>query len=65
VLDKLGVTNRTEAVARARELDLIAERRAVANPRGTFVPPACAEDSTWHVHYRVTPAASSPPTVLV
>ncbi len=37
VLGKLGAANRTEAVARARELSLI--------PRPGPVPPAAAEDS--------------------
>jgi len=51
ILGKLGVTNRTEAVARAWELGLI----PCADSDGTAVPSAGSEDSTRQVHLWLTP----------
>ena len=61
ILGKLGADNRTEAAARAWELGLIPKPPALAAPSSH--PPA-AEDSTRPVHFRATPAASPPHTVL-
>ena len=64
ILGKLGAANRTEAVARVRELGLI-PYALLSSLGGTFVLPADRERFPCPVHFRVTPAASPLHTVLV
>jgi hypothetical protein len=52
-------------LAAGRSNQAIASELVVTLVAGTFVLQPCAEDSTRHVHFRVTPAAAPPHNVGV